>query len=67
MPVAYSFSGDSGIGTHELLNTIQELSQLGYTPHFLPTYISNLDRFLLSIISCHLWKQRKNGAQNRIF
>ena len=27
MPVAYRFSGDSGIRTHDLLNAIQALSQ----------------------------------------
>ena len=32
MPVAYYFSGDSGIRTHDLLNAIQALSQLSYTP-----------------------------------
>ena len=32
MPAAYRLSGDSGIRTHDLLNAIQALSQLSYTP-----------------------------------
>ena len=46
MPAAYCLSGDSGIRTHDLLNAIQALSQLSYTPIWSKTlYLSGFPAF----------------------